>query len=48
MTVQSTEEDSVFRDEAQRAEARILGPWVPEPGTESEGVAVDATLEPAD
>ena len=31
----------VFRDEAVRAEARILGPWVPDSGTESaEGGAV--------
>ena len=26
----------VFRDEAVRAEARILGPWVPDSGTESD------------
>ena len=25
----------VFRDEAVRAEARILGPWVPDSGTDS-------------
>ena len=28
----------VFRDEAERAEERILGPWVPDSGTESDDV----------
>jgi integrase len=37
-----------FRDEAARAEARILGPWVPNPGTDSAGSETETTLEHAD
>jgi integrase len=38
----------VFRDEAQRAEAHILGPWVPDSGTESADVTHAAGHEHAD
>ena len=38
----------VFRDEAERAEARILGPWVPESGTESAEMAATTEVEHGD
>jgi hypothetical protein len=38
----------VFRDEAERAEERILGPWVPDSGTESDSVAPIWSHEQAD
>jgi integrase len=37
----------VFRDEAERAEARILGPWVPDSGTDSADETTVPSHEPA-
>ena len=36
----------VFREEAERAEARILGPWVPDSGTDSQEAPVVEVREP--
>ena len=38
----------VFRDEAVRAEARILGPWVPDSGTDSGGGVPVPVMETAE
>jgi hypothetical protein len=38
----------VFREEAERAEARILRPWVPDSDTGSDDIPVVEVREPRD